>query len=73
VVLARPADAEEVRLVSAALARQREFYKADPEAARKVVHAGESVPRALAGEDETTAWPMVANVVLNLDETVNRN
>ncbi|MBA4064790.1 MAG: hypothetical protein C0501_13970 [Isosphaera sp.] len=72
-VLARKPDADELRLVSAAVARQRELYRADPDAARKVVHAGESKPKRLAPDDETAAWTMVANLVLNLDETVTRN
>jgi hypothetical protein len=72
-VLSRRPDAEEVRLVSVALARQLELYKADPEAAKKVVRAGESKPKAAAPDAETAAWTMVANLVLNLDEVVTRN
>jgi hypothetical protein len=72
-VLSRRPDADEVRLVSDALARQRELYKADPDAAKKVVQVGESKPRGVAPADETAAWTMVASLVLNLDETLNRN
>ncbi len=72
-VLARRPDAAEVRLVTAELDRQRGLYMADPAAAKKVVHAGESKPRGVAADDETAAWTMVANLILNLDEAVTRN
>jgi len=72
-VLARPADEGEVRLVTAALTKQRAIYKADLAAAKKVVHAGESKPKGAASDDEVAAWTMIANLVLNLDETINRN
>ncbi|MFO0928159.1 MAG: DUF1553 domain-containing protein [Gemmataceae bacterium] len=72
-VLARRPDADEVRLLSAALERQRELFRADPEAAKKAVHVGESIPRAVAPEAETASWAMIANLIFNLDETVNRN
>lgn len=72
-LLSRPPDADELRLVAANLERQRELYRADPTAARKVVTTGESRPKGLAPDDETAAWTMVANLLLNLDETLNRN
>jgi hypothetical protein len=72
-LLSRRPDADEVRLVTASLARQRELYRADPAAARKLVATGESKPRGVAPADETAAWTMVANLLLNLDETLNRN
>ena len=47
-------------------------YKANPEAAKKLIAIGE-VP---AGDEipatELAAWTMVANLVLNLDEVINR-
>jgi hypothetical protein len=72
-LLARPPGADELRLVTANLARQRALYRADPAAARKLVAAGESKPRGVAPVDETAAWTMVVNLLLNLDETLNRN
>jgi hypothetical protein len=72
-LLSRRPDADELRLVTANLARQRELYRADPAAARKLVATGESKPRGVAPADETAAWTMVANLLLNLDETLNRN
>jgi hypothetical protein len=72
-LLSRRPDADELRLVTANLAQQRELYRADPAAARKLVATGESKPRGAAPADETAAWTMVANLLLNLDETLNRN
>ena len=39
----------------------------------KSVQAGESKPTGAASDAETAAWTMVANLILNLDETVTRN
>jgi hypothetical protein len=72
-LLSRRPDADELRLVTANLAQQRELYRADPAAARKLVASGESKPRGVAPADETAAWTMVANLLLNLDETLTRN
>ena len=72
-VLSRRPDAGEVRLVTSALDKLRELYRADPDAAKKLVAVGESKPRGVAPAVETAAWTMVANLVLNLDETVSRN
>jgi hypothetical protein len=72
-VLSRRPDADELRLVSGALARQRSLFAADPQNATKVVHSGESKPKGIAPIVETAAWTMIANLVLNLDETINRN
>ena len=72
-VLSRNADDTELRLVSAALEKQRAIFKADPVAAKKVVHTGESKPKGAAPDDEVAAWTMIANLVLNLDETICRN
>jgi hypothetical protein len=72
-VLSRNPDADERRLVSGALAKQRAIFAADPEGAKKVVRVGESKPKGVASETEVAAWTMIANLVLNLDETVTRN
>jgi hypothetical protein len=72
-VLARKPDADELRTVTDALARQLELYAADPEAAKKAVRVGESKPRGAGPDPEVAAWAMVCNLVLNLDEVVTRN
>jgi hypothetical protein len=72
-VLSRRPDAEETRLVSEMVDRQRTLFEADPAAAEQAIGVGESAPKNVAGPVETAAWTMAANLVLNLDETVNRN
>ena len=56
-----------------ALNTQRELYNADPEAAKKAIAFGESKSKGVTSPEETASWAMIANLVLNLDETVNRN
>ena len=72
-VLARRPTADESRIVLAGLTRQQELYRADLESARQIVHIGESPPRDVAPVEETAAWTMIANLILNTDETLNRN
>ena len=69
-VLSRKPKTDERQLLTAALAKQTELYKADPEAAKKAISVGESSPRGVASPEETASWTMLANLVLNLDEAV---
>lgn len=73
IVLARHPDEEEIRLVLDMLAQQQALFAADPAAAERAIHTGESAPQNIADPVETAAWTLVANLVLNLDETINRN
>jgi hypothetical protein len=72
-VLSRVPDEKETVLLTDALAQQRYHAGADAKAAEAIVAAGESAPKQVAPATETAAWTMVANLVLNLDETVTRN
>ena len=72
-VLSRKPDSKEFSMLTAALAKQRELYQKDPPAAEKAISVGESTPKKIASAPETAAWTLIANLVLNLDETVNRN
>ena len=73
VVLARLPEAGEAAVVAETLAGHRARYKADAEAALKAVSHGESKPAAEIPADELAAWTLVANMILNLDEALNRN
>lgn len=72
-VLSRKPDADELQLVTKALAKQCELYAADPEAAKKAIRVGEAKPKGVASDAEIAAWTMICNLVLNLDEVVTRN
>jgi hypothetical protein len=72
-VLARKPDPDELRIVTASLEKQLAIFQADPAAAKKAIQVGESQPQRLASDTETAAWTMIANLILNMDETVNRN
>ena len=71
-VLARRPDAAEAAIVLEAFSTHLEKFLAHPELAAQVVRNGESKPPPGLFEPELAAWTMVANLVLNLDETVTR-
>jgi hypothetical protein len=72
-VLSRTPDADETKILQQQLVAHLDRYAKDEAAARKVIAHGESKPRAELKPSELAAYTMVANTVLNLDETVNRN
>lgn len=72
-VLSRSPSAEELQLVTAAYKKQLEIFRTDLQASKQAIAVGESKPKNVAEPAETAAWTMVANLILNLDETVNRN
>jgi hypothetical protein len=72
-VLARLPVPEEAAIVHAAYEHHLATYQKAPEAAAKLIRQGESKPKADLPEPEVAAWTLVANLMLNLDETVTRN
>ena len=64
---------EEVRLLSALLARHRAEFAQEPQAARKLLSTGERPAAADVDAAELAAWTSVARVILNLHETITRN
>jgi hypothetical protein len=73
VVLAREPEAIEADLVSKTLTYYLDRYQKDPASAAKVLRVGESPIRAGLAEPELAAYTLIANLLLNLDETVTRN
>ena len=67
-----PAD-EEMSLLADTLATHRSHYAKNTEAASQVITNGESKPSPAIPVVEFAAWTMVANLLLNLDETIVRN
>jgi len=73
IVLARKPDAEELKIVAEELKAHQARYEKDPEAAKKAISHGESKPDEKLPPAELAAYTLVANMLLNLDETLNRN
>jgi hypothetical protein len=71
--LARTPKQEELQVVRAVLDQFLARFQADEKAAQQVAHAGESKPSVVASAPELAAYTLVANVILNLDETITRN
>ena len=72
-VVARRPDAEESDIATQSLAHFRTRFSADAAAAEKLISNGESKPDDSLEKAELAAWTMLSNLILNLDESVNKN
>jgi hypothetical protein len=70
--LSRPVKSSERKSLEQFLAVQREYYRANPADAKKLLHVGLATAQADADEPELAAWTQVCRVVLNLHETITR-
>jgi hypothetical protein len=70
--VARSATSEERNRLLALLQQQAAAFQAEPEAARDLVAGVLRGERAIEDSREWAAWILVANVLLNLDEVLNR-
>ncbi|HXG08965.1 MAG TPA: DUF1553 domain-containing protein, partial [Gemmataceae bacterium] len=70
--VARRPDAVELAELAAAYRDHLATYTRDVEAAKKLIALGESKPDPSLDPSELAAWTMVANLVLNLDEVINK-
>ena len=73
VVLSRQPKPEEVAIVKQALESYLIRFEKAPDAAKRVVAVGEAPRKSNIAETELAAYTLLANLILNLDETVNRN
>ncbi len=69
----RPPNDSELKVLSAALSRERKRYAANEQFARDLLAAGESPRDEQLSMPEHAAWAQVAALILNLSETVTRN
>jgi len=69
---ARLPDAAEQRTLTQLAARQLTHYRQHPADADALLHVGESPVNAKLDKVELAAWSTVADVILNLDETISR-
>ncbi len=70
---ARPPRQVEVDRLAARLATLRMTYATTPEAAQKLLTVGESKPDPNLPAPELAAWTGISLLVLNLDETLNKD
>lgn len=70
--LSRAPAPEEAAIVEEELNKHLAHYKQDEAAAKKVIAHGESKPKELPA-GELAAYTLIANMILNLDETLTRN
>jgi hypothetical protein len=73
IVLARKPEAEELAILTDELGKHLARFVRDPEGAKRAVHVGASAPNPALPEIELAAYTLVANTLLNLDETLTRN
>jgi hypothetical protein len=68
----RKPTAEEIAIFTRLYDEQRAAYANDVKAAEKLIHVGDSSVEMTIDARELAAWSLVANVILNLDETVTK-
>ena len=73
VLLARAPKAEELAILENQWKTHLARFGTDLDAAKRVIRVGESAPRPGLAEPELAAYTLVANTLLNLDETLTRN
>ncbi|MCI0462044.1 MAG: PSD1 and planctomycete cytochrome C domain-containing protein [Gemmataceae bacterium] len=71
-VTARAPDEVEMSILRDSLQEHLERFRAEPKAAQELIRVGESQPTSAMNAEELAAWTMVGNLVLNLDEVINR-
>jgi len=71
--LQRKPSADEIKTISALLAKHLADYKADPKAAEERLKTGTAPIAADLNKSELAAWTHVARVLLNLHETITRS
>jgi hypothetical protein len=72
-LLAREPESLEIGIVQKTLEQHLDRFHKDEEAAKKTIRVGESPLRPGLAEPELAAYTLIANLLLNLDETVTRN
>ena len=70
-VTGRPIQDREAAVLTKVLERQRTRYQNDEKGALKLLSVGESPRDEKIPPGELAAWTMLANTLLNLDETLS--
>jgi Protein of unknown function (DUF1553)/Protein of unknown function (DUF1549)/Planctomycete cytochrome C len=69
---ARMPDEVEMAILRDAMQEHLTRYRANPKAAQQLIRVGETPPSPAYNGEELAAWTMIGNLVLNLDEVINR-
>jgi hypothetical protein len=72
ILLSRDAPPNMEGVLEESFKQMQKHYEADPKAAHALINEGEKKPDAAIPAPELAAWTMVANEMLNLDQTVNK-
>jgi hypothetical protein len=72
-VTARSPEAEELDIALEALAQHQDRYADDEKSTTDLITYGESPADASLNPADLAAYTLVANLILNLDETINKN
>ena len=72
-VLSRQPTGREVHVLEKQLTANMQHYQRDVELAKKLIALGESRASDKVDPSELAAYTLIANTLLNLDETVTRN
>lgn len=73
VATSRQPAAEEIQVIESVLHDYKARYQADAKAAQEAITVGESQPAEKFAPAELAAYTLVANLILNLDEVINKN
>jgi hypothetical protein len=71
--VSRPAAPREVEILTRLFEKNLAMFKAKPEEAKQFLAAGESPRDETIDATEHAAWMVVAQTILNLDESLTRN
>jgi hypothetical protein len=63
----------EKEVLKIALEKNLANYRKNPDSAQKLISVGESTVNKSVNPSELAAYTMVASLLLNLDETLNKN
>jgi len=72
-ILSRTPSDREVQVLETQLKANLSHYQREPELAKKLIGLGESKASEKVDVSELAAYTLIANTLLNLDETVTRN
>jgi hypothetical protein len=71
-VLGRTPTSAELQILSAGLAKHLEHFRRQPDGAAKLLAVGESARDEKLDATDLAAYTTVANLILNLDETITK-